>query len=156
MKRIEHTGQAGQPVESGRSRRAAGFTLIELMIVVAVIGILSAIAYPSYQSYVRKGNRSEAQQFMLDISNREEQYVLDSRHYTAALNSTGLNLTRQNWTCTAAACSNNFYSIAVAIASGPPETYTITATATGVQVADGNLTLTSAGVKTRSLGDGKW
>ncbi|GEM_PF-515211 len=140
----------------GRRMRVPGFTLIELMIVIAVIGILSAIAYPSYQSYVRKGNRSEAQQFMLDISNKQEQYVLDSRTYTATLASGGLNASRQNWTCVTTTCSNSYYSIAVTLTAGPPQIYAITATAAGAQIADGNLTLTSAGVKTRSLGDGKW
>lgn len=140
----------------GGLARAAGFTLLELMIVVAIVGILSAIAYPSYQSYVRKGNRSEAQQFMLEISNRQEQYVLDSRAYTATLASGGLNVARQDWTCVTTTCTNKFYSIAVTLTAGPPQTYSITATATGTQAADGNLTYTSAGVKSRSLGDGKW
>ena len=147
----------GQPGQTQRS----GFTLIEMMIVVAIIGILSAIAYPSYQSYVRRGNRSEAQQFMLDISSRQEQFVLDSRRYTATLaagvaGAEGLNMTRQDWTCVTTTCSNNKYSIAVALVVGPPQTYTITATASGTQLADGDLTLTSLGVKSRSLGDGKW
>src|SRR5258708_40114560 len=75
-------------------RRSAGFTLVEVMIVVAIIGIMAAIAYPSYQSYVMRAKRSAAQQFMLDMTSREQQYLLDARSYTATIGSGGFNMTR--------------------------------------------------------------
>jgi type IV pilus assembly protein PilE len=133
-------------------KRARGFTLIELMIVVAVIGLLSMIGYPSYQTYVMKGQRSSAQQLMLDIGNKQQQYLLDAKQYTAALDATGLTMVADGWTCTAAACTNPRYSVAVAVnnAATPP-TYTITATPTAVQAADGFLTYNQNGQKTRSL-----
>ncbi|HEY6721273.1 MAG TPA: type IV pilin protein, partial [Burkholderiales bacterium] len=106
-----------------------GFTLIELMIVVAVIAILAGIAYPSYTSYVRRGNRSAAEQLMLTISNREEQYLLDARQYAGTFDSSGLNLSgSQDFICSATNCSNSFYNISVNAAAGPPPSYTITAT----------------------------
>ncbi len=128
----------------GRSR---GFTLIEVMIVVAIIGILSAIAYPSYQNYVLRAKRSAAQQFMLDISSREQQYLLDARLYTATLGTGGLNMT-----VSTDVSPNYTFAIAVDNAAAPP-TFTITATAIGSQLTDGNLTLNNLGQKTPSS---KW
>jgi type IV pilus assembly protein PilE len=51
-----------------------GFTLIELMIVVAIVGILAAVAYPAYEQYVQKGERARAKAFMLDVAQKEERY----------------------------------------------------------------------------------
>jgi type IV pilus assembly protein PilE len=139
-------------------RRAPGFSLIELMVVVAVVSILAMVAIPSYQNYNKKANRSQASQIMLAIQNREEMYLLDARAYTNVLGSAGLNIVQDQWTCTAATCTNNFYSVTVAVTAGTPPTYTITATpiAGKYQESDGVLTLTSAGTRSRSAGDGKW
>jgi type IV pilus assembly protein PilE len=62
-------------------RQAAGFTLIELMIVVVVIAILTAIAYPSYTKYLMRSHRSAAQGYLMDLAQREQQYLLDNRGY---------------------------------------------------------------------------
>lgn len=72
------------------SQRHSGFTLIELMIVVAVVAILTMVAYPSYVNYVIRANRSQAQQFLMDIAQREEQFRLDQGQYTADLNDLGV------------------------------------------------------------------
>lgn len=140
-------------------RSGSGFTLIEVMIVVAVLGLLVTIALPSYRDYVKRANRSAAQQIMLNIQNREEQYIADARVYINVLGSDGLNISQDGWTCTNSAstgCSNSNYTVTVTLSGSTPPGYTITATAASSQASDGNMTLTNTGVKTRSAGDGKW
>ncbi len=130
-----------------RMKRMSGFTLIELMIVVAIIAILTSIAYPSYKNSVMKGRRSDAQQLLLNAVLREEQYLLDARQYTTDF--TALGITKDGWTCVAASCTNNFYTTTIAVDnSAAPPTYTVTATAKADQLADGNLTINSQGAKT--------
>jgi type IV pilus assembly protein PilE len=79
-------------------RHTNGFTLIELMIVVAVVALLAAIGYPSYRDHVARGQRSQGQQFLSDIAQRQEQYLLDRRQYATALaaGANGLGLTAPN------------------------------------------------------------
>jgi type IV pilus assembly protein PilE len=55
-------------------KRQSGFTLLELMIVLVIVGILASIAIPSYRDSIRKGNRRAAQAVLMDIANRERQY----------------------------------------------------------------------------------
>lgn len=58
-----------------------GMTFIELVLVLAVAGILLTLAIPAYQSYLKRGHRTEVQTYMLSLENREEQYRLDTRRY---------------------------------------------------------------------------
>ena len=120
-----------------------GFTLIELMIAIAVIGVLAAIAYPSYTQHIRKGNRAAAQAQMLDIANREQQYLLANRTYAtkAQLEATGYALPAE---------VSSKYTYDIALGAGNVPTFTITFTPTGSQAVDGSLTLDSTGVKTPS------
>ena len=122
------------------SVHSSGFSLIELMVAVAVVGILGAIAYPSYVSYITRTNRSAAATFLLQLANKEEQYLLDSRAYINNVNTLLPPPTE---------VSRN-YTIAITTASAPPG-YTITATPSGSQAtrdtACANLTLTQDGTK---------
>jgi type IV pilus assembly protein PilE len=127
-------------------RRLVGFTLIELMITVAIVAVLAAVAYPSYQSYVRRAARSAAQSFMVTIAAKQEQYMMDARTYTTTIGTGGLALTAPQE-------ASGRYTFGVALVAGPPQTYTITATAVNTQASDGNLTLTSDGVKSPAA---KW
>lgn len=66
-------------------KKNSGFTLIEVLIVVAILGILMSIAVPAYSEYIRRAHRAAAQQFLLDVAQREEQYLLDNRQYASFL-----------------------------------------------------------------------
>lgn len=133
-------------------KRSAGFTLIELMITVVVVAIIAAIAYPSYQDHLRKGRRASAQAFMMELANREQQYLMDARAYAISAGAlTALNATVPSEVA-------RFYTVTIgpAAATTPP-TYTITATPTAgsVQESDGVLTLDQVGGKTRA-GQSGW
>jgi type IV pilus assembly protein PilE len=118
--------------------KSKGFTLIELMVVLLIVGVLAAIAYPSYRESVKRGNRRAAQSVMMEIVNREHQYFIANRVYadTAALNYT-----------LPPEVSNN-YTLAIALNAGPPPGFAVNLTAIGAQVSDGNLSINSVGVKT--------
>lgn len=70
-------------------RRARGFTLIEVLVVVAIIGIISAIAYPSYVDSVRKSNRASAKALMLEVAQRLASHYSDKASYTTTLGDLG-------------------------------------------------------------------
>ena len=72
-----------------KPNRAAGFTLIEILIAVAIVGILSAIAYPNYASYIQRGKLTEASTALLTLRTQMEQYYQDNRKYTNVSNNTG-------------------------------------------------------------------
>jgi len=118
-----------------------GFTLIELMIVVVIVGIIATIAIPQYSQYVIRGNRAAAQAFMLDVSNREKQYMLDARSYTDSFTTLAM---------TPPVDVSRNYTVTIAVVAGPPPSYTITAApvAGSRQEGDGNLTLDDLGNKT--------
>jgi type IV pilus assembly protein PilE len=135
-------------------QQAKGFTLIELMITVVIVAILASVALPSYQSYLQRSRRSEAQQMMLSIVNRQQQYLLDARQYTDVIGAGGLGIATQGWDCTldaAKTCSNAYYDVTVTLNAGPPPTFSVTGTPKITQSADGTLTFLSTGGKTRMV-----
>ncbi|HET7728884.1 MAG TPA: type IV pilin protein [Usitatibacter sp.] len=131
-------------------KRARGFTLIELVVVVAIIGILVAIAVPSYNNHMRKARRAEAQTYLMDIANLQQQYLLDARTYALGAGAlTALNKAPPS-------SVSNFYNVVVSPdAPTIPPTFLITATPkTGPQQGDGVLTVDNTGRKQRNGVDG--
>ena len=125
------------PYPSGQT----GFTLIEVMIVVAIIGILSSIAYPSYTEYVRKGHRANAMAGLLKAAQWMERAATATGTYPLDANfSTELKDKLKK-------VEGDRYEITVASADGA--TFTLTATPKGAQSDDkcGNFTLTNTGAK---------
>lgn len=119
-----------------------GFTLIELMISVAIVGILAAVAYPSYTSFITTSNRSEGQRELLRLANLQEETFIDRRSYTTDMTALGM---------TADPHLTEFgnYSIDATIDNGGT-TFLLTATAKRTQTSDTGctaLTVNEAGQK---------
>jgi len=122
-------------------KKNKGFTLIELMIVVAIIGVMSAIAFPSYDSYMKKSRRADAKVGLSKLADKQERFYLQNNTYTNSFAAAGLN--------TSNASEEGYYSFAISSAdlvSG----FIITATAGSSQANDTGcttMTLSSTGAK---------
>ncbi|MEP4487281.1 MAG: type IV pilin protein [Halioglobus sp.] len=120
-------------------RKSGGFTLIELMMVIVIVGILMGVALPAYNKQLVRGKRIAAQAEMLDIANRQQQYLLTNRAYfdKTILLASGFVLDPD--------VSAN-YTYTVTVGAGAAPTYLITFTPYGGQASDVELTLDEQGV----------
>ncbi len=119
---------------------ATGFTLIELMIVVAIVAILISVAYPSYQDQVRKARRSTAQGSLVELASFMERYFTENNTYVGAV----LPFAQSPKSGT------SYYALTLPGASLTATAYVLTATPSTAQSADscGTMTLAQTGAKT--------
>ncbi|OOG64896.1 hypothetical protein B0E46_05755 [Rhodanobacter sp. B04] len=125
---------------------ARGFTLLELMIVVAIIAILAAIAIPAYGRYGYRARRPDGQQLLLQVANAEERYYATNNQYGA--------LTSMGYT-DPAPTEKGYYSVTVTVTADPAGNSSAAFTATAAPVAGGSqakddcgaLSITNADVK---------
>lgn len=126
--------------------RQKGFTLVEIMIVVAIIGILASIAYPSYMEYVRKSNRADAQAVMMEAAQFLERFYTMNGTYAGASIPAGLSASPKPGTGTA--------KFTISLPAANATTFTVQAAPTGgySDTTCGTITINAAGTKTASNG----
>ena len=138
-----------------KPRPQTGFTLIELMITVAIVGILAAIAYPSYSDYVIRSKRSEAKQALIEVAQMLERNYTVANTYVSYPDGTGITLTAANGlSCVPRNCNETqTYAISFAPNSLTANGFTLFATAINGQATGetrlqcGRLSLDNFGQK---------
>jgi type IV pilus assembly protein PilE len=110
----------------------SGFTLIELMIAVAIVAILGTIAMVSYSSQILKSRRTDARSAVLDLAGREEKLFSTTNAYSASPSDLGYGAPTDVWPIT---IGSGYYQVSVTVGN-PPISYLVTATAIGTQAKD--------------------
>ncbi|PYC28119.1 pilus assembly protein PilE [Aquipseudomonas alcaligenes] len=130
------------------TNRQSGFTLIELMIAVVVVGILAAIAIPNYTEYLTRSSRSEGHALLSEAAARQERFFAQNNRYVTSGADINL-LALRNTSGTVVRSENGYYELSVSSVAGDGG-YTLTATQRFGDTGCGNLTLNAIGDKGRT------
>ena len=143
--------------------RQAGVTLIELMVVVAIVAAVFAFAFPSYDRYIVRAKRAVGQNVLMQVADRQQQFFMDNKRFAADLTNLGFNanpfIVDDDGASTVAGDGDAVYS--VALSNVTATTWTATATPLNGQLSRdtdcANLTINQAGAKGKSgAGDNCW
>lgn len=131
-----------------KKQDAGGFTLIELMLVVAIIAVLVAIAYPSYRDHLIRSSRTAAQTELLELSSLQEKIYLNTNAYSTSLTAAYTGQSTGGLGRTGALTADSRYTLTLPVATAQSYEINAVPVASTLQAGDGTIAITSTGTRT--------
>jgi type IV pilus assembly protein PilE len=125
-----------------------GFTLIELLIVVAIVAVLTRIAYPSYIKYIIRTSREAAQSQLLELASSQEKIFLNSNTYTSSVTNSYTGAATDGLGVPSGMTTDSKYQLSIPVVTTTTFTLKAAAVTGSTQVGDGDITINEAGIRT--------